>query len=154
MTGTFVSKMLAMQANKILLEILFCLFLQFSASLSVEFCPATWVEGGYQDTCFFVSYAKGEAQACPDLPVLCQWQGCTAATFAILCLTRDWLYQNCPALLCRQRARRNWENPGENSNLPGWKKKIGKMCEGYKAATAKRVCRKLGRVTEWSTQYS
>lgn len=40
-SGTFVSKMLAMQANKILLEILFCLFLRFSASLGVEFCPAT-----------------------------------------------------------------------------------------------------------------
>lgn len=111
-----------MQANKILLEILFCLFLQFSASLSVEFCPATWVGGGCQETHFFVSYAKGEAQACLNLRVLCQWQGCTAVTFAILCLARDWLYQNCPAALCRQRARRKWENLGENSHLPGWKK--------------------------------
>lgn len=42
-SGIFVSKMLAMQANKILLEILFCLFLPISASLSVTilaFCPA------------------------------------------------------------------------------------------------------------------
>lgn len=63
--------MLAMQTNKILLEILFHLFLEISDPFSIvilEFCPATWVEDGYQETCCFMLHAKGGAQSHTSRP--------------------------------------------------------------------------------------